>query len=724
MRNNLNKNKVRFDGGYFTGYTVVALFILGLSSYATFSFANDSVKRSNDSTKCTWTSDNGNGTFTNPLFYDEFSDPDMIRVGDDYYMTGTTMHTMPGLPVLHSKDLVNWELISYAFDRLNLGPELRLEDGRDFYGQGIWAPCFRYHNDTFYIFSNVNGYGTQIYTATDPAGPWEYRTMNARLHDLTVLFDDDGRIYAVWGYDEVRMVQLTGDLMDIVPGTEKVIVERGSGAGEGSHIYKINGKYYITNTNYDPVCYQVCLRADKSYGPYEVNVMSAEENFGVGTGWRLFKTSGDAPFDLVAPIENYVGCVPMHQGGIVQIQSGEWWGWSQLDYNSVGRVVGLSPVTWKDGWPYFGLPGNLTRSPRTWVKPNTGFSSVPCAPFERDDDFNGPELKMVWQWNHVPVEAKWSLDERKGYLRLHSLPSETFWHARNSLTQRGIGPESYAVTELDISNLQAGDIAGLALLNLPYAWIGIVKNENGHILQFYNQQEQKCIHVETDRKTIWLRAHCNFDTDIGKLSYSFDGINFQEIGGEIIMPYQLRTFQGVRYALFNFNTKGKEGGYVDFNSFEVIEPRCKGLTRPIPYDQVVTLKSIADRSVLVNWRNHVRPVDANSSFADGKASHFRVLDRGNGRIALQSLATGGYVTVKGEGGLAEVRIEIEDQGEASTFQWQDMLKGDLMLMSLYNHRYLFADPYARSLCSADAPGARSDRKGGACFVWNILEEQE
>ena len=245
---------------------------------------------------CTWTSDNGNGTFTNPLFYEEFSDPDMIRVGDAYYLTGTTMHTMPGLPVLHSKDLVNWELISYAVDRLDVGPELRMEDGKEFYGQGIWAPCFRYHNGTFYIFSNVNRYGTQIYYSKDPKGPWKHKTMRAKLHDVTVLFDDDGKIYAVWGYDEVKMVQLTKDLMDVVPGTEKVIIERSSGAGEGSHIYKINGKYYITNTNYDPMCYQVCLRADHPYGPYEVNVMSAEENFGGRSAYAHFQYPYRPPF--------------------------------------------------------------------------------------------------------------------------------------------------------------------------------------------------------------------------------------------------------------------------------------------------------------------------------------------------------------------------------------------------------------------------------------------
>jgi beta-xylosidase len=597
-----------------------------------------------------------------------------------------------------------------------------MEDGNNFYGQGIWAPCFRYHNDTFYIFSNVNRYGTQIFTASDPVGPWKQKQMKADLHDLSVLFDDDGKIYAVWGYDEVKMVQLAEDLMDVVPGTEKVIIEAGSGAGEGSHIYKIDGKYFITNTNYDPVCYQVCLRADNPYGPYEINVMSAEENFGEAQRLRIFNYKDGPPYDIIEYPENYVGCIPMHQGGIVQIQSGEWWGWSMLDYNSVGRVTALSPVTWKEGWPYFGLPGNLTRSPRTWVKPNTGITSEPSAPFERDDDFNEPKLKNVWQWNHVPVEEKWSLDERKGYLRLHSLPSVSFWQARNSLTQRGIGPESYVTTELDFSNLQSGDVAGLAMLNLPYAWIGIVRNKDVFLLQFYNQQEDERISIEIDENKIWLRAYCNFDTDIGKLSYSLDGEIFHSIGGEIIMPYQLKTFQGVRYALFNFNTEGREGGYADFNYFNVFEPRCKGLTRPIPYDEIITLKSLADNSVLVNWKNFLRPADPDSKFAEGEAGYFRVLDRGNGRIALQSVVTDGYVTVKGNAGLAEVRIEAEDRGEASAFQWQDMLKGDIMLMSLYNHRYLFVDPNAGSLCSADARGARPDRKGGACFDWEPVTE--
>jgi xylan 1,4-beta-xylosidase len=519
----------------------------------------------------------------------------------------------------------------------------------------------------------------------------------------------------------VHLAELTEDLTDAKPGTEKIIVARGSGAGEGCHFYKINGKYYITNTNYDPVCYQVCLRSDSPSGPYEINVMSAEENYGVGTSWQLRDYRNGPPFRLIPPAGNYVGCIPLHQGGIVQTQSGEWWGWSMMDHNSIGRLLGLSPVTWQDGWPYFGLPGNLTRSPRTWIKPNTGFSSPPRATFERSDDFSTNALKPLWQWNHVPVDKKWSLSARKGYLRLHSLPAKDFWTARNSLTQRAVGPESIATTEIETKGLKAGDIAGLALLNFPYAWIGIVKEGNSMQVRQFDQQTSKAASENMTSPRIWLRVHCNFDIDKAMFSYSTDGMNYKPIGDSVIMPFQLRTFQGIRFALFNFNTTGAEGGYADFNNIIIDEPRPRGLTKPIPHGKIITLTSLADSTVLVNWKDFLRPVAAADRLAQGNASHFRVLDRGKGRIALQSVVNGGFVTVKGSGNMAGIRIEKTESGDASLFQWQDMLRGDLMLMSLVTHRYLFADPGARSLSSADSPGTRPDRKDGSCFAWKVVE---
>ena len=457
----------------------------------------------------TWTADNGNGTYTNPLFYDEFSDPDLIRVGEDFYLTGTTMHAQPGLPVLHSKDLVNWRLLGYAFERLDLGPGVPIGGRKQSYGQGIWAPCLRYHDGTFYIFSNVNRHQTQMFRARSPSGPWTRTPMKRSFHDLSVLFDDDGKIYVLWGYQEIRFAQLDEDLTDVVPGTEKVVIQRGAGMGEGVHWYKIDGRYYILSAEFAGRMRMPAARADKPDGPYEVNpAISIDEDFGLAEGYRLRNRT--PPFELVGPNTIDGGRMSMHQGGIVSTATGEWWGFSMMDFNSVGRLTSLSPVTWRDGWPYFGLPGNLKRTPRTWVKPNTGRRSERMAPYPRDDDFGGPALAGVWQWNHVPVESRWSLTERAGFLRLHSLPAADLWWARNTLTQRSIGPVSAPTAELEASGMRPGDVAGLALLNLPYGWIGVRRDADGLTLVQFDQQGGRATSVPLATSRVWLRARCDF----------------------------------------------------------------------------------------------------------------------------------------------------------------------------------------------------------------------
>ena len=260
-------------------------------------------------------------------------------------------------------------------------------------------------------------------------------------------------------------------------------------------------------------------------------------------------------------------------------------------------------------------------------------------------------------------------------------------------------------------------MAGLGLLNLPFAWISVEKTGDSNVVKQFDQQSGKANTAHFTTKQIWLRVHCNFDTEKANFSYSTDGKSFVTIGDTTIMVFQLRTFQGVRYALFNYNENGKNGGYADFNDFVVDEPRHKGLTQPIPYNKNITLTSLADSTVLVNWKHFVRPVAANSPLANSTAAQFRVLDRRNGRIALQSVADSGFVFVKGLGGMAEVRIDKVEHGDSSLFQWEDMLTGDIMLMSIYTHRYLFADPFQRSLGSADSKGTTPDHKDGSCFIW-------
>jgi xylan 1,4-beta-xylosidase len=651
------------------------------------------------SVAATWTADNGNGTFTNPLFYEEFSDPDLIRVGDDFYLTGTTMHAMPGLPILHSRDLVNWRLLGYAIDRLDLGPEFRLEEGKEIYGQGIWAPSLRYHDGTFHIFTNINHHKTQHLTATNPAGPWTRVEMKVSLHDLSVLFDDAGAAWVVWGYRDLQLARLTDDLTDIVPGTQRPLFAKDAGMGEGAHFYKIDGHYYITSAWYEGTMRMACARATSLEGPWEVNpAISVDEDWGLAEGNRLAGKKGP-PFNIVPGNSTARGHLSLHQGGIVRTQSGETWGFSMMDFNSLGRITGLSPVTWQDGWPYFGLPGNLRRSPRTWTKPNTGEVGPASSPYQRDDDFSGPTLANVWQWNHAPDDARWSLTERAGFLRLHAQPATDFWWARNTLTQRAIGPRSRSTAELDAGGLRPGDVAGLALLDLPYAWIGVRCEATGLVLEQLDQTAGKSVREPLAGSHIWLRADCDFLTELATFSYSTDGENFRAIGGPFTMVFQLKTFQGVRISLFAFNQTSGPGGVADFDKFQVEEANPRGLMRPIPVGRSVHLTGRGSGWGLGLKDGRLVAVPAQDAAA------LLVEDRGKGRVAFRAVA----------GSAGRERLPATDE-----FQWTETIYGDLILLSLATQRHVRIHPETGVL-SMDHPGPAPDRTDGSCFVWSLTQ---
>lgn len=650
----------------------------------------------------TWTPDNGNGTFTNPLFYEEFSDPDLIRVGEDFYLTGTTMHSMPGLPVLQSRDLVNWKLLSYAAPRLDLGPEFRLEDGKNVYGQGLWAPSFRYHDGTFYIFSNVNKHTTQVFSARDPAGPWLHRSMKRSLHDLSVLFED-GKAYVVWGYRGIRLAQLNDALDDLVPGTEREIIPESAGMGEGLHFYKIDGQYFITSAWYAGRMRMPAARAAKMEGPYEVNqAISIDEDFGLAQGNHLADAwARQKPFVIKPGDPKNTGRLSLHQGGIVQTPLGEWWGFSMMDYNSLGRVTALSPITWQDGWPYFGLPGNLQRTPRTWVKPATAAPQQITVPYARDDDFSGPSLANVWQWNHVPVDSAWSL--RGGALRLTALPATSLWDARNTLTQRSIGPRSSPITVLDTSAMVDGDVAGLALFNRPYAWIGVERAAGRTRIAVYDDQSERIQRLEVNATRIHLRADCDFLTERATLSYSLDGRRYRPMGEPVTLVFQLGTFQGIRYSLFAYNTTGKTGGTAAFDSFEVRQPHPRGLLRPIPLGQRVRLTAAGSPRGLAVQGDRLTA---------GAPAAFRVRDMHLGRVALEN--HGRFVSIAADGGATLTRNPPAD---AESFQWIETPDGDLVLMSLATHRFLRIAPTSGRIV-ADSPGPAPDGSDGARFRWS------
>ena len=672
-----------------------------------------------------WSADNGNGTFTNPLFYDEFSDPDIIRVGEDYYLAGTTMHSVPGLVVLHSKDLVNWEFSSYCFDRFDDSDDFNLRNGKEAYGQGIWAPAIRYHNGKFYIFSNINGHGLQVYISDSAKGPWTHHKVNGDIYDLSVLFDEDGKIYAVHKYGNVTVTELKPDLSGPVEGSSKVVIPEGNAMGEGHHVYKINGMYYILSADYSPMGRMQCARSKSIWGPYETCVISERESYGYAAGWSVGNMGIGRPlpedgfnFQNNKPNGVNLGCATIHQGGIVQAPDGKWWGVSMLDFNAVGRTVCLSPVTWVDGWPYFGLEKNLGRSPRTWFKPNDAVKT-PQAPYERCDDFSGKTFKPVWQWNHNPNDKMWSLNkERKGWLRLHSMPAKQLLWAKNSLTQRAIGPVSYTSVKLDVSRLKMGDEAGLGAMNTPYASLGVMKTEKGLSLRCYDQNTNKeVLKPIAKNKVVWLRLWGDYDKSLLQYSYSLDGKTWENIGEQMLSSYQLKTFQGVRVALYAFNKAGVNGGVADFDDFKVEEPMADR-TANLPIGKTIRLFNLADGN-LMNATGHGLMHSSWNKKEMSNGVKFIIEDRGQGKIALKT-ADGRYVYIAGAGLSGDVRL-TSDASHAEEFVWQDMLYNRCMLLSLKTQRYIGKHPTDGSPYSADFQGADAGMKNGCVFSWEVVE---
>jgi beta-xylosidase len=683
-----------------------------------------------------WTADNGNGTFTNPLFYDEFSDPDILRVGDDYYLAGTTMHTVPGLVILHSKDLVNWENISYCFDRFDFPDDaFSLKNHQEIYGQGVWAPAIRYANGQFYVFTNINGKGLQCYTSKDIRGPWKHHNMQGRIYDLSVLFDDDGKIYAIHGYGEVKCTELKPDMSGPIEETERTIIPEGNAVGEGHHIYKINGMYYLISTDYRPNGRTLCSRSKSIWGPYETITITADETFGYHAASLTQVPEGEqyrighdgTKFGIPEVDKDATACTNIHQGGIVEDQSGQWWALLMMDFHSIGRTVTLAPITWKDGWPMLGLEGNLGRAPRTWFKPSIPSSpsspSHPSAPYHRSENFDGKALGRVWQWNHNPDDSQWSL--KNGRLRLQTMPAEQLMWARNTLTQRVIGPQSIATVELYTKGMKDGDVAGLGNINVPCSWIGVVKDGKQLTLRCFEQADNDTIDVPvaiTDGK-LYLRMVGDYDNDRAYYEFSLDGKTYQQVGDEMKLSYQLISFQGSRHALFAFNKNGKNGGYAEFDNFTVEEPMADR-SKNIPYGKTFRIinlatgkPAIALKHGLLHDTDDFRPAPSSDQNAEVSSdlTRFRLIDKGQGKVSLQC-EDGRYLFVAGFGIAGDVRFTT-DASKAEVFLWQDYLNHEFMLMSLRTHKYIGKSPTTGSPYSMDFPGADPARRNGAVFRW-------
>ncbi|MFC6858396.1 glycoside hydrolase family 43 protein [Zunongwangia atlantica] len=488
----------------------------------------------------------------NPIIFADVPDISMIRVGDTYYMSSTTMHMSPGVPIMKSKDLVNWELVSYAYDRLSETDNMRLEDGKRTYGKGSWASTIRFNKGTYYVstFAQTTG-KTYIYSTENiEKGPWKAIEFEPMMHDHSFFFDDDGKAYMLYGGGKLKLVELKEDLSGIKPNSEVIAIENASAPSgdniglpaEGSQLFKVNGKYYLFNITWPKGGMRTVVihRADKLTGPWEGKI--GLQDLGVA------------------------------QGGLIDTPNGEWFAYLFRDYGAVGRIPYWVPVKWENDWPVLGVNGKV---PEILDLP-ANQSLIPG--IVDSDEFTRKKgdraLPLVWQWNHNPDNKLWSVTERKGFLRLKTGRIEKdFLQAKNTLTQRTIGPVSSGITLLDVSKMKDGDFAGLTLLQKDYGQLGVRVEGNEKYIVYINasggtsKEEEK---IKLSRNTVYLKAECNFreKKDTAVFYFSSDGENWKQVGNSLQMKYTIPHFMGYRFGLFSYATK-TVGGYADFDFFRI-----------------------------------------------------------------------------------------------------------------------------------------------------------
>lgn len=489
----------------------------------------------------------------NPILWADVPDIAMIRVGSTYYMSSTTMHMSPGLPIMKSTDLVNWELVSYAYDTLEDVDELNLVNGGSAYGRGSWASSLRHHEGMYYAttFSQTTG-KTYIYTTGDiEKGSWKATSFKPSLHDHSLFFDEDGRVYMLHGGGDLRLTELNPDLSGIKSGwfNEVVIKDATAVAGpdgglpaEGSQLLKHGGKYYLFNIVWPRGGMSTVLvhRANRITGPYEGRVALRDKG--------------------------------VAQGSLIDTPQGEWFAYLFRDDGAVGRVPYLVPVRWEDGWPVFGVDG---KTPDTLDLPaSRGLMPGIVASDEFERRPGERALPLVWQWNHNPDDRLWSLTARPGFLRLTTgHVTSDFLLARNTLTQRTFGPQCAATIVLDVSRLKDGDFAGLALLQKNYGLVGVKADGAARYVVMVNAdsgQPMEITRIPLLQATVYLKAECDFRNraDTGRFFYSLDDRSWMPIGTPLKMRYTIPHFMGYRFGLFNYATKNV-GGFADFDFFRV-----------------------------------------------------------------------------------------------------------------------------------------------------------
>lgn len=497
--------------------------------------------------------------YANPVVWQDFADDEIIRVGDVYYYTASTMHYSPGAPILRSYDLINWEYAGHSVPSLDFdSTNYNLSGGRA-YVKGIWASTLahRASNNTFYWLGCVEFNRTYVFTASTVEGPWQKRSrINNCYYDAGMLIDDNDTMYVAYGNTTINVAQLSADGLSQVRAQAVWTSPSSIGTIEGSRFYKRNGSYYIFLTK--PANQQYILKSSSPWGPYEVRQVLS---------------------NMAPPVS---GAGIPHQGGLIQTAAGAWYYMAFIDAFPGGRIPVLAPITWTaDGWPQIqtvnGAWGasypypNVPRPPRT-VKPMIGA-----------DTFAGTTLGPQWEWNHNPDTTRFTVNNG---LRLSTATvTNDLYNARNTLTHRIQGPTSTATIELDYSAMRDGDRAGLAMLRDSSAWIG-VKRDNGSARVVMTTgltmdsswnttgtgSEAAAAGVSGGR--IWLRVNADIRPGAGRqarFSYSTNGVNFTQLGPGFTLNNAWQFFMGYRYGIFNYATQSL-GGTVSVSRFELTTP--------------------------------------------------------------------------------------------------------------------------------------------------------
>jgi beta-xylosidase len=509
-----------------------------------------------------WVADNGDGTYKNPIIHADYSDPDAVRVGEDFYMTASSFNAAPGLPILHSKDLVNWRIVNHVFTE---------QEPKDLFdkpqhGGGVWAPSIRYHAGEFYIYYGDPDFGIYMTKTRDPAGEWSKPLLVKEAKgwiDPCPLWDDDGRAYLVHAFAGSRAgikSLLVVNKMN-AEGTELmddgVMVFDGHDAQptvEGPKFYKREGYYYIfAPAGGVPTGWQTVLRSKNIYGPYEEKIVLAQG-----------KTAVNGP----------------HQGALVDTPTGEWWFLHFQDRGAYGRILHLQPTVWKNGWPVIGSDpdGDGTGEPvLRYKKPNVG-KTYPIETPADSDEFDGNTLGRQWQW-HANPQAAWGLPyPPKGAYRMFSVQNpegyKNLWDLPNLLLQKFPAEEFTATAKVTLSPRFEGEKFGLLVMGLDYSYVGVTSKDGKlYVAQAGTRDadkgsaENENVPFLLNEKTFYLRVKVAKDA-VCTFSFSIDGQKFTPLG----VPFKAREGKWIGAKIgFFFTRPGKfnDAGGADIDWFRV-----------------------------------------------------------------------------------------------------------------------------------------------------------